>query len=137
VHEFNRINDVAIAAATLINIIIGAFWYSPAGFGKLWSKLTKINMMDMPKSEANKAIGLVAISAFVQSVILAIFIRSFGTHTIRAGITLGLLLWLGFTAATTVGDTVYAKRGWKLWWINSSFYLLVLLINAVMLSLWH
>lgn len=134
--QFGHLNFGAFVVATLINIIIGAFWYSPAGFGKVWSKLTGVNMMEMPKDAANKAIGIVAVSALIQTFALAVLIKSLGAHTISQGITLGLVVWLGFTAATTVGDTLYARRGWKLWWINSSFYLVVLVINAILLSIW-
>jgi hypothetical protein len=135
--QFGHLNYGAFAAAALINIVVGAFWYSPAGFGKLWSKLTGVNMMEMPKDAANKAIGIVAVSAIIQSFALAVLIKSLDANTILRGVSLGLLVWLGFTASTTVGDTLYARRGWKLWWVNSSFFLVVMLINATLLSAWR
>jgi hypothetical protein len=135
--HFGHLNYGAFAVATLVNIVIGAFWYSPVGFGKIWSKLTGINMMEMPKEAANKAIGIVAVGALVQTFALAVLIESLDAHTSFQGISVGLLVWLGFTAATTVGDSLYARRGWQLWWVNSSFFLVVQILNAILLSIWR
>lgn len=134
--QFAHVNLGAVAVATLINIVIGSFWYSPLVFGKAWSKLTGLNMMEMPKKAANLAIGIVALSALLQSLALAVVITSLGAYTVSQGLTIGLVIWVGFTAATTVGDTLYSRRGWKLWGLNSGFFLVVQLLNAVILSIW-
>jgi hypothetical protein len=135
--DFSNLNYVAIVAATLVNMFVGAFWYSPVGFGKLWSKLSGVNMMDIPKKEATKALSITAISALLQSVLLAVLIHSLHVTTVLHGIEVGLVLWAGFTAATTISDALYARRGWKFWWLNSSFYLVVLVINSSILALWR
>lgn len=135
--ELEGINYWAVLVASLINIILGSFWYSPMGFGKLWSKLSGMDIMALPKNAANKAIGSVAISAIVQSILLGVVVNSLGTTTLKNGVLVGLVLWLGFTAATTVGDALYTRRGWKFWWVNSSFYLIVLVVNASLFALWR
>lgn len=135
--QFENLNYGAIIVAAVVYMAVGAFWYSPGGFGKLWTKLTGINMTKNSKDGANKAMAMVALGAIVQSFALAVLIKSLSSQTISHGLLIGLLVWAGFTAATTVGDTVFAKRGWKLWWLNSSYYLIVMLINACILSLWR
>ena len=134
--ELSNLNIIAIIVTWLISVVIGSFWYSPAGFGKIWSKLSVVNMMQMPKDLANKAIFSVAISSLVQVVALAIAIKSFGAETAVDGLLVGLLLWAGFTAATTVGNNLYSRLSWKFWWLNASFFLIVISINAVILSIW-
>ena len=134
--ELNNLNILAIVVTWLISVVVGSFWYSPAGFGKLWSKLSGVNMMKMPKELANKAIVSVSIASVVQVVALAIIVKSLGANTVVEGLMIGLLVWAGFTAATTVGNNLYSRLSWKFWWLNASFFLVVIPINAIILSVW-
>jgi hypothetical protein len=134
--ELEGLNYWAVLVASFITIVLGAFWYSPLGFGKRWSKLTGVDIMKLPQSEANKAIGSVAVGAIVQAFLLGIVVNSLGTETVKDGALLGLILWLGFVAAATVGDALYSRRGWKFWWLNGSFYLIVLVVNTVLFAVW-
>lgn len=134
--DVSGLNYWAILVATLINIIVGSFWYSPAGFGKRWSKLSGVDMMKMPKDAANKPIGFVMASALIQASVLAVVINSLDANTLSQGVAVGLVVWLGFTAATTVGNTLYSRQSWSFWWLNSSFFLLVMIINSAILAVW-
>ncbi|CAN5369984.1 DUF1761 domain-containing protein [soil metagenome] len=134
--EIDNLNYLAIVAATLVNVILGSWWYSPAGFGKKWSKITGVNMMKSPKEETRKAIIIVFFSSIIQAVVLAVVLRSLGATHFTDGIIAGVVLWLGFVAATSIGDDLYSRRGWKFWWLNSSFFLIVMIINGVILSVW-
>lgn len=134
--ELNGLNIFAVVVAWLVNIIVGSFWYSPKGYGPLWSKLSGHDMMKIPKDEANKAIVAVAISAIVQTVVLAIILKSLHAATVTDAITIGLLLWAGLTAATTVGNNLYSRLSWKFWWVNASFFLVIMVVNSVILTVW-
>lgn len=134
--ELSNLNIIAIIVAWVFNVGLGAFWYSPAGFGRLWSKLSGVDMMKMPKDEANKAIISVALSALVQTIVLAIVINSLRVETVGNAILLGLVLWAGLTAATAVGNNLYSRLSWKFWWLNASFFLVVMVINSIFLSFW-
>ena len=91
----------------------------------------------MPKDEANRAIGLVAVSALLQSIVLAVVLNSMHIVTATKGLEAGLLLWLGLTAVTTIGNTLYARLSLKFWWLNASFFLVVMVINSVILAVWN
>jgi hypothetical protein len=134
--ELSGLNYWAILVAFLINVIVGSVWYSPIGFQKLWSKLSGVDMMKMPKDEANRAIGFVAISALVQSIVLAAVLHSMQVTTAVKGLEAGLLLWFGLTAVTTIGTTLYSRLSLKFWWLNASFFLVVMVINSVILAVW-
>lgn len=127
---------MAIIAATFVNVILGSWWYSPAGFGKKWSKITGVDMMKSPKEETRKAIMVVFFSSIIQAVVLAVVLKSLGATHFTDGIIAGIALWLGFVAATSIGDDLYSRRGWKFWWLNSSFFLIVMVINGIILSVW-
>jgi hypothetical protein len=93
--------------------------------------------MKIPVNEANKIISFVALSGMVQAVALAVILNSLNVATVSEGLAAGLVLWLGLTAATTVGVTLYSRKSWKFWWLNSSYFLLVMSVNSVILTFWQ
>jgi len=131
--DFEGLNILAIVIAFIVNVVIGAFWYSPAGFGKKWSKLTGVDMMKTPKEETNRAIIFVAISSLLQAFILALVLNTLAPATVFEAITSTLIIWFGLTAITTIGNTLYQRQSLKLWWINASFFLVVMVINAIVI----
>lgn len=135
--ELEGINYWALLVVWLVYVVVGAFWYSPAGFAKQWTRHTKIDILKMPQNEATQALISVAISAFLQATTLAIVLNSLGTETLTNGLMVGVLLWLGLTAATTVGVTLYQRRSWGFLWLNSSYFLLVMLVGSAILAMWQ
>ena len=135
--EFEGLNYLAIVVAWLVNCAVGAYWYSPTGFGKQWAKLSGVDHMAMPENEATKTLGFIILSAAVQAVVLAVLINSLNITDATSGVLVGLMLWAGFIAATTVGNTLYQRLGWKFWWLNASYFLVVMLINSVLLTIWR
>jgi len=134
--EFSSLNYLAIAAAWIFSVVLGSFWYSPAGFGKLWSALSGVDMMQTPKNETSKAIIFVVISSLLQAIALALVLNSLNVNGVGEGIIASLVLWFGFTALTTVGNTLYQRQSWKFWWLNASFFLVTMLVNGIILSVW-
>jgi hypothetical protein len=134
--ELGNLNYWAVAVATLVNVGLGSWWYSPAGLGKTWSKFTGIDMMKSPKAETQRAIMVVFVGAIVQALVLSLMVKSLGATTALDGALLGGLLWLGFVGATSIGDALYSRRGWAFWWLNASFFLIVMVINGILLSIW-
>lgn len=135
--EFEGINYWAVVAAWAVNCAVGAFWYSPAGFAKQWKKHTSIDILKIPEKEATRILGAVIVSSFIQALALAVVLHSLNVTETVNGLVTGLVLWLGFTAATTVGVTLYSRRSWAFLWLNSSFFLLVMAINSVLLTVWR
>lgn len=134
--EFTGLNYLAIIVAWVISVVVGAFWYSPAGFGKLWSKLSGVDMMKTPKKEANRAIIFVSVSSLLQAFALALVLNSLGVNSISEGVIAALVLWFGFVAITTIGNTLYQRQSLEFWWLNASFFLVVMLVNGIILSVW-
>lgn len=134
--DLSGLNYFAIAVVWIIYLIVGAFWYSPAGFAKKWTELTGIDILKMPQKQANAAIMNVAVSAIFQVVALAVVLNSLTVSTIANAFLVSFLLWLGFTTATTVGVTFYSKRDWRFIGLNSSYFLLVMSIGSIVLTIW-
>jgi hypothetical protein len=135
--DFEGINYFAVAVAWLITVIIGGFWYSPVGFGKQWSKLSGVDMMKTPKAETGRAIRFVAVSCLLQVLALALILNSLNVENVLQGLIASLVIWFGFTALTTVGNTLYQRQSWRFWWLNASYFLVVMVINGIILSAWQ
>ena len=135
--EFAGLNIFAILVAWVINVLVGTFWYSTAGFGKQWSKLSGVDLMKLPKKEANRAIGFVSVSSLLQAIALAVVLNSLHVQTAADGIFAALVLWFGFTAITTIGNTLYQRQSLTFWAINSLFFLVVMVANGAILATWN
>lgn len=135
--ELDGLNYWAIAVVWIFYMIIGAWWYSPAGFAKKWTKYTGIDVLKIPQEQANRIIVFVAVSALVQASTLAVVLNSLDVATVTEAVKATLLLWLGFTSATMVGVTLYSKRSWKFLWLNSSYFLVVMIVGSIILSTWR
>ena len=49
------INYLAVLIAALASYVLGALWYSPVLFGKLWMKLSKIDPKNMDAAKKHLA----------------------------------------------------------------------------------
>ncbi len=134
--EFTGINYWAVLVVWVFYMAVGAWWYSKVGFAKQWTKYTGIDILKISTKQANNIITLVAVSALVQAYALAVIINSLNVTAALNGVLIGLLIWLGFTAATTVGVTFYSQRNWKFLWLNSSYFLVVMAVGSVIFAVW-
>ena len=134
--DFGGINYWAVLVAWVINCAVGSVWYSPTGFAAAWKKHTGIDLLKIPQKEATRIITFVAFSALLQAFTLALILNSLAVASIQEGLFAGLVLWLGFTAATTVGVTLYSRRSWKFLWLNASYFLVVMAINSILFAAW-
>ena len=133
------INYVAVVVAAIAGYAVGALWYSPVLFGKVWMRLMEITP---EKMEANKgksmgkmyAIGFVG--TLLMSYVLAHFVGMALVADISGALQLGFWLWLGFIATVLLGSVLYESRPWKLYFINAAHYLVALLVMAIILGLW-
>jgi hypothetical protein len=129
-------NWLAILVGALINMAVGALWYSPVLFSKQWMQLTGKKEMgskkDMPKMYAVTFVG-----ALLMSYVLMHFVVATNAESWLWGIKVGFWLWLGFTAATTISDYLFVGRPLKLYAINAGYYLVVALIVGGLFGVWH
>ncbi len=130
------INYMAVVVAAVINMIVGAVWYSPVLFANEWSKLVGRKVEDMRK-DAGAGYAITAVGALVQAWILAHFVSWATATTVVNGALVGFMIWLGFVAITQGVNTVFAGTRKKLWAINTGYFLVVLVINGALLAVWH
>jgi hypothetical protein len=135
--QFHAVNNLAILVSGIILWILGAIWYSPALFAKPWMQLLGI------KREEGKRDGLLLgmTASFIGDLVLSfvltyIIMWSHTTGFARGGVV-GVLVWMGFIAAPNLPQGLYEKRPFKLFAINSGYWLVGLFIVGGLLAVWR
>jgi hypothetical protein len=135
----NNVNLWAVLIAALVNYVIGALWYSPLLFGKIWMKLMNFTNEDMEKAKEkgmSKSYFIAFISSLVMAFVLAQFLQYTNASTISAGFMTALWLWLGFITTVLISGVLWESKPWALYLINISHYLVGLGVMSLILVSW-
>ncbi len=136
-HIFHDLNHLAIIVSAVILWLLGAVWYSPALFAKPWMAIIGL------KKDATKGSSMIAgmIASFICDLILAFILAHIVIWTQAAtfgwGALVGFIVWIGFFAAPNLPQGIYEGRPFKLFAINSGYWLVGLMIIGGVLAVWR
>ena len=129
------LNWLAIVAAAVANMIIGAAWYGI--FAEPW--LEGIGQTREWANENQRPTDYLI--AILNSVLMAFFlanvIRWAGVTGILSGLMIGFFMWLGFNGFSFASNHAFEDRSFKLWLVNSGVYLAGLLVIGAILGAWQ
>lgn len=118
-----EINWIAVAVAFVVVFIAGAVWFSPKAFYPVWRRL-----MNQPGEEGLGShgpavvFGSTAVAALVQVVAVAAVVyfvsATLGPVGPLGGALTGLLLGVGFAAASSLSHRLFAGHGFRVWAIE-------------------
>ena len=133
------VNYLAILVVSIVSFIIGMLWYSPLLFGNVWVKLMGFNEEDIKKAKEKgmaKNMIVVFISVLVMTYVLAYLIDLLAYSDAGSGAILGFIIWLGFLATSMLGSVLWEGKPAALYLINTSHYLVVLVVSGAILGVW-
>jgi hypothetical protein len=114
----------------------------PAVFGKTWATLIGKKLADLNKQAVVTTYAWVTLGALIQAWILAHFVTyaayfypSYSRFAV--GVITALWAWVAFVAIPQGVNTLFAGSRKKLWAINTGYFLVVIIINGVILSVWR
>lgn len=138
-----QLNMLAIGIAVIAHFVLGFIWYTPL-FGKRWGREMGYDPNEKPKSsEMIKGMVFMLIGNFFMAYVFSHNMaawdpRSWGlppspmtpgkTATMAAVFT-----WLGFYFPGDLGSTVWDRKSWTLFFINTGYHLVSLLVVAFIL----
>jgi hypothetical protein len=133
------INYIPVLVATLASFVLGWLWYGPL-FGNLWLKLNGKNpkkMVSPKKGEMTRVMFLSFLGSLIMVYIFSFLISLIYVNGIFMVFNLAVLLWLGFFVCTTLlGDVLWDMKPWKLFFLNSAYWLVnLVLIGIILVSL--
>lgn len=136
-HHLHHMNHWAILVSALIQWFLGAAWYSPALFAKPWMKL--LGITPDPSKRKSMVVGMVSslIVSLILSFVLLHFILWSQSSSWASGAFIGFISWLGFIAAPSFAQGIYEGRPFKLFAINTGYWLVGLLISGGLLAVWR
>jgi hypothetical protein len=133
-----EINYLAVLASGIASMIIGSLWYGPL-FGKQWMTMTKISPESMAEGKKSMAVSYVImfVGSLVTASVFAWILYTIGEVSVQAGVGAGFWLWLGFVAPMMLGQVLWESKPWKLYFINSIYYLVLLLVIGMIVGGWN
>jgi len=136
--EFD-LNLWAILGATVAAYAVGALWYSVL-FQKRWMHemgYTPENMGSMKMTaRTSMTIGFLTtlLMAYVMAHFVAVWEAVAGGIAVAGGLQLAFFLWLGFVMPLTLGVVLWENKSWTLFLINTSHYLVAMLLMGGILA---
>jgi len=139
--EEMHINMVAILVAVVANFILGFIWYTPL-FGKVWGREMKYDMnVKPPGSELAKGMIFMVIGNFFMAYVFAhnmaawSYVPGANAMTpVSSIMSATIFTWLGFYLPVDLGAVVWERKSWTLFFINTGYHFMMLLVAAVILT---
>jgi len=128
-------SHLAVLEAALVQFLLGAVWYSLI-FAKPWMAYTGHTKGEKPKGIV-AAMILSAIGALIFAFMLAHVVSWAGATTVGWGVFVGFICWLGFIVPALFAETIYERRPYGLFAINSGYWLTALVVSSALLATWH
>ena len=122
---------IAVIVAAVVRFAIGAAWYAPPVFGKIWQEAAgvKPDPSQMPKAMVVQAIG-----DLIMAYILARILGHYGAETLLAGGFVGFMAWLGFIVPVMAGGIVFERRPMNYAYVNGGFNLVSIVVMGAVIS---
>ncbi len=132
--ELTGLNWLAILVATLVGFALGGIWYGPI-FGDAWLAALGKTADQIQPSATPFVISF--FTSLVTAIVLAMFISALNISTLGGGVTIGLLVGIGFIATAMASDSAFGDTGLKLWLIQSGYRVLYSVLMGAILAVWR
>lgn len=132
---FFAVNWLAVLAATIVYFALGALWYSPVLFAKIWMELRGITYEDIGEPDPVifvKSFILQAIAVFT----LALFISAMQLTGTIYGLMIGFAAGAGILFSLSGTTGLFSDTPFKLHLIDNGYHLAGLTIAGGIIGLW-
>ncbi len=139
--HFTGINLWAVLVAAVVSMAIGAMWYSPSLFGKLWMELMGLNeskLHEMKQKGMAKKYFISLVSQLVAAYGFAVLMNTLSFFPTWAdGVIFGFTLWLSLIATTSLSMVLWEGKPFKLYFLKTVHLLVVFLAMGTLLAVWR
>ena len=137
--NFESVNWLAVGVAAIATFFLGGFWYT--ALSKPWQRLhgyTDEQVAAMKKLRPPAVFfGGMIVSYVVLAAVLGVLFATFGISSLSAGLTVGLLLWLGIAAPIGITAWIASNKPFGAIGIDLAYQLTFLLMVGAILGAWR
>ena len=133
--DFSTLNWLAVLLSTLIFFALGALWYNPMVFGKLWMKEAGIPKETTAKANMPKIMGLTLLFTFVMVLSLALFLNDPKIGATE-GAMYGFFTGFGWVAMAIFVTGQYEFRSTRYMLIHAGYNVVGFTIVGLLLGAW-
>lgn len=133
------INYLAIAAAAVVTMALGAIWYSPILFGNAWMRAhgyTKEQLAAMRKG-MGRAYAASFVCYLIMAAVLAKLVGWVGVATALEGARLGIVCWLGFAATIGLTANLFSDKPLSAYRIDAGYQFVYLAAMGAIVGGWQ
>lgn len=133
------VNWLAVLAATIAAFVIGAVWYSPVLFSRVWQREAKLSDEDIRSGNMPVLFGTTFVLAGIAAILFAAVVRSALGPEPELGDTLvfALVVGAGWIATSFGTGYLFERRSFTLWLINAGYNVVLFLAYGLIIGLWH
>ena len=131
--DLMTLNWIAIIVVTIIAFVIGYVWYGPV-FGKAWLDALGKTEEDIQPSPTPFIISFV--TTLITCIAMAMILGGLGIEGWMGGACVGLLVGIGFIAASSASDTAFCGWSWKLFAIQAGYRVFYSVVMGIILAVW-
>lgn len=134
------LNLVPVIIAGVINMILGALWYSPLVTGKLWMRSMGKTEEELKQGFSSASMGMTyvvnTIASLVFAYVLAHLVKFSMVNTFSQGVMIGFWVWLGFVVTTVIPGYMYESRPKMLFFLFIIYQLISITLMGGFLAIW-
>ena len=134
---FEDLNYLAVAAAIVLNMVLGALWYGPA-FGKAWMAVNNLTEeMIKEQGSATKGYVVAVVVSAIIAFVIALLAEAVGVENAGEGAILGAVAGVGLVATTFGVSYVFESRTVKHWLINAGYPVVSITLIGTLVGGWQ
>lgn len=134
------LNWLAVLVAALAYFAIGALWYAPPVFGKVWMAAGGMTMPEAGTRPSPAIYVTPLIGSLLSAVALAMLAVATGSDTLQRGIVLGLVVAIGFAVSISFVTAQFESEKPKpmVWGaVNAGYHVVGNLVAAIIVASWR
>lgn len=133
------VHFLPVVVSAVAVFVLGAFWYSPALFGKQWVKAHGYTpeKIDEMKKTMGRAYGVSFVCYLVMAAAMSILIGRTGITLPIGGVKLGALLGLGFAATIGLTGHMFSEKPLATYVIDAGYQIVYLMVMGAILAAWR
>jgi hypothetical protein len=128
------LNWLAVIVATVAWFAFSAIWYSVPPLSKAWMREAKVT-----PGEGPPLVTLLVptfIGYLVTTIVIALLAKAIGASELMDGLSLGIVLGVGFGVIGALVVQIYEQKGGSYWLINGINAIIAYSIVAIIVTVW-